>query len=118
MSCVLIVAAEASMGLSLLVAFQDLGYQVILTADTETALASIANVRLSGAVVDIALPWLQGEDLTRQLRKANGAMPIVVSTVLGADEIADDIRFDPGIVIIEKPYTLTDIVDRFRNLKT
>ena len=112
----LIVEDEAAMGLSLLVEFQDHGYHAILTADAETALAAIANIRIHGAILDVGLPGLKGDELARQLRKANPSMPIIISTGLSVEQVATDIRSDPHVIVMQKPFDVRTIVDRLRLL--
>ena len=56
------------------------GYKVYLAADGREALTILENTHIDLAICDLMMPFLDGFQLTEQLRQANFTLPILVVT--------------------------------------
>ena len=89
------------------------GFEVIVTGDGESALASARGSRPDLVVLDLGLPGRDGLDVTRELRRSSN-VPIVVLTARGdeADRIVGlELGADDYVV---KPFSPKELVARVR----
>ncbi|MEV6068879.1 response regulator transcription factor [Nocardia sp. NPDC052001] len=92
------------------------GYRVLLADDGLTALATLEADRPDLAVVDVAMPRMDGLSLCRALRRRGDRLPILVLTarhqvgdrVAGLDAGADD--------YLAKPFDTEELLARLRAL--
>src|SRR5436309_4332269 len=89
------------------------GFEVIVTGDGESALASARGSRPDLVVLDLGLPGRDGLDVTRELRRSSN-IPIVILTARGdeADRIVGlELGADDYVV---KPFSPKELVARVR----
>jgi two-component system alkaline phosphatase synthesis response regulator PhoP len=89
------------------------GFEVIVTGDGESALASARGHRPDLIVLDLGLPGRDGLDVTRELRRTSN-VPIVMLTARGdeADRVAGlELGADDYVV---KPFSPKELVARVR----
>jgi two-component system response regulator MprA len=92
------------------------GYEVVLAADGEDALRSVAAVPLDAIVLDVLMPKRDGLEVCRELRARGNHTPILMLTardgvrdrVDGLDAGADD--------YVVKPFSLQELLARLRAL--
>jgi two-component system response regulator MprA len=92
------------------------GYEVVLAADGEDALRSVAAVPLDAIVLDVLMPKRDGLEVCRELRARGDRTPILMLTardgvrdrVDGLDAGADD--------YVVKPFSLQELLARLRAL--
>ena len=104
------VASGIKLGLS------DAGYAVDWVGSAERALEVMGAESFDAAIIDIGLPRMDGLALTRQLREAGHAIPVLILTardalqdrVQGLDLGADD--------YMVKPFELPELLARLRAL--
>src|SRR2546422_5072540 len=92
---------------------QHAGFEVIVTGDGESALATARGVRPDLVVLDLGLPSRDGLDVTRELRRTS-TVPIVMLTARGdeADRVAGlELGADDYVV---KPFSPKELVARIR----
>jgi DNA-binding response OmpR family regulator len=92
---------------------QHAGFEVIVTGDGESALASARGARPDLVVLDLGLPGRDGLDVTRELRRSSN-IPIVMLTARGdeADRIVGlELGADDYVV---KPFSPKELVARVR----
>jgi DNA-binding response OmpR family regulator len=92
---------------------QHSGFEVIVTGDGESALASARGAKPDLVVLDLGLPGRDGLDVTRELRRSSN-IPIVMLTARGdeADRIVGlELGADDYVV---KPFSPKELVARVR----
>jgi DNA-binding response OmpR family regulator len=89
------------------------GFDVIVTGDGESAVASARSVRPDLVVLDLTLPGRDGLDITRELRAAS-SVPIVMLTAR-ADEADRIVGLELGADdYVVKPFSPKELVARVR----
>jgi two-component system, OmpR family, response regulator MprA len=116
MSRVLVVDDEPAVRRALERALRLDNYDVELAADGQEALDSLAVAPADAVVLDIAMPRVDGLEVTRRMRRAGDRTPILMLTardaiddrVVGLDAGADD--------YLVKPFALKELQARLRAL--
>jgi two-component system response regulator MprA len=116
MSRVLVVDDEPAVRRALERALKLDNYEVELAADGQEALDSLASSAADAVVLDIAMPRVDGLEVTRRMRRAGDHTPILILTardaiddrVTGLDVGADD--------YLVKPFALKELQARLRAL--
>src|SRR5207244_8422273 len=92
---------------------QHAGFEVIVTADGEAAVASARRSKPDLVVLDLGLPGRDGLDVTRELRRTSG-VPIVMVTARGEESdriVGLELGADDYVV---KPFSPKELVARVR----
>lgn len=76
-----------------------LGYEVVLTKSAEEALGDEEHLAVDVAVVDLRLPGMGGWELVDVLRARRPGLPVIVTSVLDADD------YPPVDAWLPKPFT-------------
>jgi two-component system response regulator MprA len=116
MSRVLVVDDEPAVRRALERALRLDNYDVELAADGQEALDALAMAPADAVVLDIAMPRIDGLEVTRRMRRAGDRTPILMLTardaiddrVVGLDAGADD--------YLVKPFALKELQARLRAL--
>jgi DNA-binding NarL/FixJ family response regulator len=115
MSTVLVVEDELKIARLVRDYLEHAGFEVIVTADGEAALASARGSRPDLVVLDLGLPGRDGLDVARELRRSSN-VPIVMLTARGdeTDRIVGlEIGADDYVV---KPFFPEELAARVRSL--
>jgi len=116
MAHVLVVDDEPAVRRALERALKLENYEVSLAADGEQALDALARDPADAVILDVAMPGVDGLEVTRRMRKAGDRTPILMLTardaiddrVTGLDVGADD--------YLVKPFALRELQARLRAL--
>ncbi len=116
MAHVLVVDDEPAVRRALERALKLESYEVTLAADGEQALDALARDPADAVILDVAMPGVDGLEVTRRMRKAGDRTPILMLTardaiddrVKGLDVGADD--------YLVKPFALRELQARVRAL--
>jgi two-component system, OmpR family, response regulator MprA len=116
MAHVLVVDDEPAVRRALERALKLENYEVSLAADGEQALDALARGPADALILDVAMPGVDGLEVTRRMRKAGDRTPILMLTardaiddrVTGLDVGADD--------YLVKPFALRELQARLRAL--
>jgi two-component system cell cycle sensor histidine kinase/response regulator CckA len=97
-----------------------LGFRVVAVADGRQALDVFAADpgRFQCAVLDLAMPALDGERCFHELRRVQPELPIVVTS--GADEVEMEARLagETAAAFLQKPYLKANLEEKLRSLIT
>jgi DNA-binding response OmpR family regulator len=113
MSTILVVEDEMKIARLIRDYLAHAGFEVIVTGDGETALASARGQKPDLIVLDLGLPGSDGLDVTRELRRTSN-VPIVMLTARGdeADRVVGlELGADDYVV---KPFSPKELVARVR----
>ena len=93
-----------------------LGFEPRSARNAAEALLEMEAFRPMLAVVDVGLPDMRGDELTRRLRAADGELAVIVAS--GYDEVELKAKFvdDDKVAILPKPYTEDDLARAARSL--
>ena len=111
---VLVVDDDSAVRESLRRALQLEGYQVELAADGAAALEQLDDA--DAVVLDVAMPRLDGLEVSRRVRAAGNRLPILMLTA--RDEVSDRVAgLDAGADdYLVKPFALEELLARLRAL--
>jgi PAS domain S-box-containing protein len=113
---VLIVEDEALLRLLIVETLNDLGYQVLETADSAAALRILqSSQRVDLLVSDIGLPGLNGRQLADAARLQRPGLKVVFVTGY-ADDAAGSSFLEPGMKIVTKPFTMEVLASKIREM--
>ena len=101
---VLIVEDEVVVGFALREELQDLGVDVAVQLEAESALEQLALRTVDVAIIDITLPGMSGDALAKECRRRFPRLPIVMTTGLNAHEVRAIFAGDGCLEVIEKPH--------------
>jgi len=99
-------------------ALTDAGYAVVEASSAEEALARLADgIRVDLVFTDVVLGLgLNGRQLADTLASRSIDLPILFTTGYSRNAIFHNGRLDPGVHLLEKPYTQTELTRRIRAL--
>jgi CheY-like chemotaxis protein len=97
---------------------EELGYSVLEAADAEQALRLVAKKpALDLLFTDVVLPGsLNGRDLAASLRQRYPDLPVLYTTGYTRNAIVHQGRLDPGVHLLNKPYSQQDLAHKVREL--
>jgi signal transduction histidine kinase len=96
----------------------ELGYQVLSAADGMTALRLLgAHPELRLLFTDVGLPGgMNGRQLADQARKRRPGLKVLFTTGYARNAIVHHGRLDPGVEVIFKPFTYSDLAAKIRRV--
>jgi signal transduction histidine kinase len=97
---------------------ENLGYLVLEAADAEQALRLVAKKPLINLLfTDVVLPGpLTGRDLATRLRQRYPDLPALYTTGYTRNAIVHQGRLDPGVHLLNKPYSQQELAHKVREL--
>jgi CheY-like chemotaxis protein len=98
---------------------RELGYHVIEAADAHRALALLDDPALHVDLLftDVVLPGgLTGADLAEAALKRRPTLRVLFTTGYARNAIVHHGRLDPGVHLLPKPFTYTDLAHKLREL--
>jgi CheY-like chemotaxis protein len=95
---------------------RDLGYQVLSAALPSEAIALVEKQRnlIDLLVTDVVLPEMHGPRLVRDLVVFQPAMKVLYISGYSENEISDQGVIDPGLEVLQKPFTQQSLVRKIR----
>ena len=94
-----------------------LGYAVIEAADGESALRILqGDVTVDLLFTDVVLPGITGAELSREARAIRPGLRVLFTTGYARNAIVHQGRLDPGVELISKPFSYSDLAIRIRDL--
>jgi signal transduction histidine kinase len=93
------------------------GFGVIEASDGAQALAKLDGLRIDLLLTDVVMPGgMSGRDLATQLEQLRPGVPVLFMSGYNADAIAKRGVLEPGISVVEKPFTSADLLRKVREL--
>ena len=101
---ILVVDDDAGVRTSVELLLKRLGHSVETAADGTAALAKMSTAAFDLVVTDLEMPGIKGDQLAREVKKRQPALPVVMLT--GTIEVSRV----PGVdLIVFKPFSLDDL---------
>lgn len=97
-------------------ALMSLGFEAHSARNGAEALEAMDSFNPTLAVVDVGLPDMRGDDLSRRLRALDGDLAIIVASGYDEAELAAQFKDDGRVAILPKPYTEGDLARAARSL--
>jgi signal transduction histidine kinase len=93
------------------------GYRVLVASSGSQALAELSDEPVDLLLTDVVMPGgLSGRDLAQRLQLDQPDLPVLFMSGYNADAIATRGILDPGITVVEKPFTSSDLLGKVRGL--
>jgi len=113
---VLIVDDEPTVADSLRLTLEREGYAVQVAGDVRSALLAAAHLRPQAAIVDLVLPDGEGLTLTRDLKRRDPALEVIIVTAYGSVRKAMEATKGAGAFhVLEKPFDPDEILALLRS---
>jgi two-component system, cell cycle sensor histidine kinase and response regulator CckA len=95
------------------------GFDVVVASDGAQALAELDGLRIDLLLTDVVMPGgMTGRDLASQLELLRPGVPVLFMSGYNADAIATRGVLEPGITVVEKPFTSAELLRKVRELLT
>ena len=95
---------------------EDAGYTVAVAADGQQALARIAAAQPDLVVTDLEMPEMNGLQLVEAVRRDYAAVPVILMTAHGSEEIASLALRKGAASYVPKAYLDADLLPTLENL--
>jgi signal transduction histidine kinase/CheY-like chemotaxis protein len=96
---------------------EELGYGVVEAADAEQALKALrASPRIDVLFTDVVLPGASGRELSGKALELQSDLPVLFTTGYTRNAIVHHGRLDPGVHLLNKPYTQGDLARKIREV--
>ena len=93
-----------------------LGFEPRSARNAAEALQQVEGFRPTLAVIDVGLPDMRGDELTRRLRALDSSLSVIVASGYDEAELAAQFDDDDKVTILPKPYTEDDLARAARAL--
>ena len=90
-------------------ALTGLGFDARAVGSGAEALEALEAFAPDLAIVDVGLPDVRGDDLTRQMRRLKPGLSVIVASGYDAAELEAQFADDERVAILSKPYTEDDL---------
>ena len=95
----------------------ELGYSVVEAADAEAALSILGGSRrIDLMFTDVVLPGKSGRELAAAAVKLRPDLPVLFTTGYSRNAIVHHGRLDPGVNLLNKPFTFEQLAGRVRDV--
>ena len=93
------------------------GYRVLEANSGTQALAELASEPIDLLLTDVIMPGgLSGRDLANRLQQGQPDLPVLFMSGYSADAIATRGILDPGITVVEKPFSSSELLGKVKEL--
>jgi PAS domain S-box-containing protein len=96
---------------------RELGFTVLEAHDGPSALRVLeAHPEIKLLFTDVGLPGINGRELVEQARKLRPRLRVLFTTGYARNAIVHQGRLDPGVELLTKPFTRTQLAERVRHV--
>jgi signal transduction histidine kinase/CheY-like chemotaxis protein len=93
------------------------GFNVLEASNGPQALAEVNGEAIDLLLTDVVMPGgLSGRELANNLKENRPGLRVLFMSGYNADAIATRGILDPGIVVVEKPFTSSDLLNKVREV--
>lgn len=98
-------------------ALSGVGYRVVEAGDAEAALSVFAsNPEIQLMLTDVVMPGMNGRALAEAVRQSHPDVKTLFMTGYSRNAIAHQGRLDPGVSLIQKPFSQASLALRIRSM--
>jgi len=97
---------------------RELGYQVLTAIDGVTALPILEETsrRIDLLLTDVVMPGINGRQLAARAQELRPELPVLYMTGYSRNAVVHHGRLDPGVELLQKPVTQSELAARVRDL--
>jgi two-component system, NtrC family, sensor kinase len=97
-------------------ALSGVGYRVVEAGDAEAALSVFSNTEIQLLLTDVVMPGMNGRTLADIVKQSHPDVKTLFMTGYSRNAIVHQGRLDPGVSLIQKPFSQTSLAARIRSL--
>ena len=98
-------------------ALSGIGYRVVEACDAEAALGVFAsNTEIQLMLTDVVMPGMNGRNLADVVKQSHPKVKTLFMTGYSRNAIVHQGRLDPGVSLIQKPFSQASLAARLRSL--
>lgn len=90
------------------------GYEVVAVESGESALEEMGKQRFDLVFLDLVLPGLSGVEVLKAMKAKGSRTPVAIITGYGDDPIAMQAISEGPLLLIRKPFRVSDVVEVLR----
>lgn len=115
MKKVLLIDDDADQLLIYSMVIEDLGYEVVATADARQGLETLKRDSVDLLISDLMMPGCTGDELVEEVRKIEllNELPIILMSGAARDDIIEKLE-DPFTLFVEKGRDMTRMLDAIK----
>jgi CheY-like chemotaxis protein len=114
---ILVVEDDANVRAYVVEALSGVGYRVVEAGDAAAALVVFAsNPEIHLMLTDVVMPGMNGRALADTIRQSRPAVKTLFMTGYSRNAIVHQGRLDPGVSLIQKPFSQASLAARIRSL--
>jgi CheY-like chemotaxis protein len=114
---ILVVEDDPNVRAYVVEALSGVGYRVVEAGDAEAALTIFAsNAEIQLMLTDVVMPGMNGRALAEAIRQSHPAVKTLFMTGYSRNAIVHQGRLDPGVSLIQKPFSQASLAARIRSL--
>lgn len=97
---------------------QELGYRVVHAPDGASALRVYESLNEPVALLftDVVMPEMSGKELAMRLSELQPDLRVLYTSGYTRNAIVHGGRLDPGVEMLGKPFTLSDLSEKLQNI--
>jgi two-component system, NtrC family, sensor kinase len=112
---ILVVEDDAEVRSYVVEALSGVGYHVLEAGDAEAALTILATgTKIQLMLTDVVMPGMNGRALADAARQSHPGMKTLFMTGYSRNAIVHQGRLDPGVSLIQKPFSQASLASRIR----
>jgi PAS domain S-box-containing protein len=113
---VLVIDDEEALRLAVAKMLRRRGFSVLEAGDGRTGLVLFRSHadQIDAVILDVTLPGLSGRDVLEELRKAQPAVKVILTSAYGEERTLAAVGGERSLPYIRKPYRLSDLINLIR----
>jgi signal transduction histidine kinase/CheY-like chemotaxis protein len=114
---ILVVEDDPNVRAYVVEALSGIGYRVVEAGDADAALTVLAaNTQIQLMLTDVVMPGMNGRALADAVRQSHPSVKTLFMTGYSRNAIVHQGRLDPGVSLIQKPFSQASLAARIRSM--